>query len=43
MAGWKKKGWVKSDGEEVTNKEELQDLDALMDEINIKWVSIVKK
>lgn len=41
MAGWKKKGWLKSDGEEVANKEELQELDALMGNLNIKWVSIV--
>lgn len=40
MPGWKKKGWVKSDGEEVTNKEELQELDGLMEDINIKWVHV---
>lgn len=40
MAGWKKKGWLKSDGEEVANKEELQELDALMGNLNIKWVHV---
>lgn len=42
MKNWKKKGWVKSDGEPVKNKEELIVLDAAMEGLAVKWVSVSK-
>lgn len=40
MKNWKKKGWVKSDGQPVKNKEELIDLDAAMADLAVKWVHV---
>ncbi|GAB1604283.1 ribonuclease H1 [Argonauta hians] len=40
LSGWKRKGWKKSSGEEVTNKEELQELDSKLEGINVKWVHV---
>ncbi|XP_050715109.1 ribonuclease H1-like isoform X2 [Eriocheir sinensis] len=40
MKNWKKKGWVKSDGEPVKNKEELIVLDAAMEGLVVKWVHV---
>lgn len=37
---WKRSGWLKSDGNNVINKEELQELDALLKNINVKWVHV---
>ncbi|KAA0202406.1 hypothetical protein HAZT_HAZT004524 [Hyalella azteca] len=31
LSGWKKRGWKKSDGSEVINKEDLIDLDRASD------------
>ncbi|XP_036364736.1 ribonuclease H1 isoform X2 [Octopus sinensis] len=42
LEGWKKKNWMKSSGEEVTNKEELQELDKKLEGINVKWVHVDK-
>ncbi|KAG0729845.1 Ribonuclease H1 [Chionoecetes opilio] len=40
MKNWKKKGWVKSDGQPVKNKEELMVLDAAMSDLAVKWVHV---
>ncbi|XP_045116833.1 ribonuclease H1-like isoform X2 [Portunus trituberculatus] len=40
MKNWKKKGWVKSDGQPVKNKEELMVLDSAMDDLAVKWVHV---
>lgn len=38
IKNWKKKDWVKSDGEPVKNKEDLINLDKASDEMAVKWV-----
>ncbi|XP_063882286.1 ribonuclease H1-like isoform X1 [Scylla paramamosain] len=40
MKNWKKKGWVKSDGQPVKNKEELMVLDSAMEDLAVKWVHV---
>ncbi|XP_014778914.1 ribonuclease H1 [Octopus bimaculoides] len=40
LEGWKKKNWMKSSGEEVINKEDLQELDEKLEGINVKWVHV---
>lgn len=39
--GWKKRNWQLSSGGPVKNKEDFQRLDALIDDIEIKWVSLL--
>lgn len=43
LEGWKKKNWMKSSGEEVVNKEDLQELDEKLEGINVKWVSLSRR
>ncbi|XP_066987587.1 ribonuclease H1-like isoform X3 [Macrobrachium rosenbergii] len=40
LKGWKKKNWVKSDGEPVKNKDELIALDKACDGLSVKWVHV---
>ncbi|XP_068208907.1 ribonuclease H1-like isoform X1 [Palaemon carinicauda] len=40
LKGWKKKNWVKSDGEPVKNKDELIALDKACEGIAVKWVHV---
>ncbi|KAK7070600.1 Ribonuclease H1 [Halocaridina rubra] len=40
LKGWKKKNWVKSDGEPVKNKDELIALDKACDGLAVKWVYV---
>ncbi|XP_036355021.1 ribonuclease H1-like isoform X5 [Octopus sinensis] len=42
LEGWKKNNWMKSNGKEVINKEELQELDKKLEGINVKWVHVDK-
>ncbi|XP_047735673.1 ribonuclease H1 [Hyalella azteca] len=37
LSGWKKRGWKKSDGSEVINKEDLIDLDRASDGLMVKY------
>lgn len=37
LSGWKKKGWKKSDGSTVINKEDLMDLDRASDGLMVKY------
>lgn len=39
MSGWKKRGWKKSDGSTVINKEDLIDLDRAADGLMVHYVS----
>jgi len=38
LEGWKKKGWVKSDGKPVINKEDLIDCDKASEGLRVKYV-----
>lgn len=40
LKNWKKKNWVKSDGEPVKNKEDLITLDAATEGLAVKWVHV---
>ncbi|XP_042232543.1 ribonuclease H1-like isoform X2 [Homarus americanus] len=40
LKNWKKKNWVKSDGEPVKNKEDLIALDAASEDLAVKWVHV---
>ncbi|XP_053634770.2 ribonuclease H1 [Cherax quadricarinatus] len=40
LKNWKKKNWVKSDGEPVKNKEDLITLDAASEGLAVKWVHV---
>ncbi|KAK4309389.1 hypothetical protein Pmani_018966 [Petrolisthes manimaculis] len=40
LKNWKKKNWVKSDGEPVKNKEDLMTLDKASDGMAVKWVHV---
>lgn len=40
IKGWKKKNWVKGDGEPVKNKEDLIALDKACEDLAVKWVHV---
>ncbi|XP_064104383.1 ribonuclease H1-like [Macrobrachium nipponense] len=40
LKGWKKRNWVKSDGEPVKNKDELIALDKACDGVDVEWVHV---
>ena len=39
MSGWKKRGWKKSDGSPVINKDDLIDCDKASNGLRVKYVS----
>ncbi|XP_046547834.1 ribonuclease H1-like [Haliotis rubra] len=40
VKGWKKKGWKTAAGTEVANKEDIQELDEVLQGINVKWMHV---
>ncbi|XP_067679512.1 ribonuclease H1-like [Haliotis asinina] len=40
LKGWKKKGWKTAAGTEVANKEDIQELDEVLQGINVKWMHV---
>jgi ribonuclease HI len=41
MQNWKQNGWVKAGGKPVINRQQLEILDEVLKEVQVKWVSIL--
>lgn len=37
LSGWKNKGWIKKDGEEIKNKDLWEELSSLIEKLSISW------
>jgi len=43
VPNWKRNGWMTSKKEPVKNREDIQRLDSLCQQVNVKWVSFYGK